>query len=97
MTRTVFSADARADLREAHAHYAAIDARLALRFAQAVDQAVDRMAATPARWPEVAVGVRRCLLEGFPYALVYRPQGTVLQVIAVRHHRRQPRVWSGGH
>lgn len=97
MTRTVFSTDARADLREAHAHYAGIDARLAQRFSLAVDRAVQRMAAAPLRWPEVAPGVRRCLLDSFPYSLVYQPQGATLRVIAVRHHRRQPRAWPGGH
>ena len=97
MTRTIFSTEARADLREAHAHYAAIDARLAQRFAQAVDRAVARMVASPMRWPEMAAGVRRCLLEGFPYSLVYCPQAATLRVIAVRHHRRQPRDWAGKH
>lgn len=97
MTRTVFSADARADLRDAHTHCAAIDARLAQRVALAVEQAVGRMVAAPERWPEVAPGVHRCLLDSFPYSLVYRPQGSTLRVIAVRHHRRQPRAWSGSH
>ena len=97
MSRTVFSTEARADLRDAHAHYAAIDARLAQRFSLAVEHGVGRMSASPKRWPEVAAGVRRCLLDSFSYSLVYRVQGPTLRVIALLHHRRQPRDWAGDH
>ena len=38
-------------------------------------------------------GTRRIHLYRFPYSLVYRPEGDLLQVIAVEHQRRRPGFW----
>lgn len=35
-------------------------------------------------------GRRRVLLEGFPYAVIYRVTGEAIRVLAVAHHRRRP-------
>jgi hypothetical protein len=63
--------------------------------ARSVDTGVERVLASPTRWPERAQGVRRCLVERFPYSLVFRIDGDTLRFIAVQHHRRQPRDWTG--
>jgi toxin ParE1/3/4 len=40
-------------------------------------------------------GVRTWPLRHFPYTLVYRVKGTVINVIAVAHQSREPGYWSG--
>jgi toxin ParE1/3/4 len=95
VTSVVFSDDARAELRAAKNFYDAVSPRLAERFAQAAELAVQRVAAAPLTWPPVAHNIRRCLLSRFPYSLVYRTDAEPLRVIAVMHHRQRPGYWRG--
>ncbi len=56
-----------------------------------VEQAVQRAAGDPDRYPEVRPGVRRALCRRFPFAVFYRVRDESLIVIAVFHARRDPR------
>ena len=51
------------------------------------------------RFPELghasARNTRALHLHSFPYSLVYRLQADVIRVIAIAHHSRRPRYWSG--
>jgi len=48
---------------------------------------------TAAGSPRASNGIRRLLLVGFPYDLVYRRRDEVVEVIALAHHRRRPNYW----
>ena len=37
--------------------------------------------------------MRHLIVSDFPFDLVYRVQGEVLQVLALAHHRRRPGYW----
>jgi len=67
--------------------------RAAQRFASEVERAVELIAASPERFPAGVRGTRRSLLQGFPFAIVYRPLRSAIQVIAVAHGRRRPNYW----
>ena len=95
MTPVALSDEARDDLREAQAFYFAISPTLAARFALEVDRAVRLIAESPTSWPPIGRELRRCLLNRFPYALVYRATETQARVIAVAHTRRRARFWRG--
>jgi toxin ParE1/3/4 len=38
--------------------------------------------------------IRKVSLRGFPYSVVYREVDSVVQVLAVAHHRREPGYWA---
>jgi len=44
---------------------------LGLRFFQQVDAAVERIKLMPEAWTRIGIRTRRCLVKGFPYALLY--------------------------
>jgi len=49
----------------------------------------------PDRWRPVN-GTRRALLEGFPYAVVYREvSNDEIEIVAIAHLRRRPKYWAG--
>jgi len=63
-------------------------------FHEAVTRTLERLALLPhlgAVCPDVepALGVRRALLRGWPYSLVYLVDDDELVVLAVAHHRRE--------
>jgi len=64
----------------------------ALAFLREIEQAQEAIASAPLRWPEVH-GVRRFLLDHFPYALIYEVRDNHVVVWAVAHQKRRPDYW----
>ncbi len=62
-------------------------------FVRSLEHVIDLMSGLPEAFPEIAVGLRRALLGRFPYAVYYRLNGDVLEVIACLHTRRSPSRW----
>jgi len=75
-------------------YFGSRDAELAVRFSQALDEAVAEIAAGPQRWPQTVAGCRRHRVGGFPYAVVYAVESEALVVVyAIAHLRRDPAYW----
>jgi toxin ParE1/3/4 len=65
------------------------------RYHSAMIQAVQSACRTPLRFKVVrAPNIRKVSLRGFPYVLIYREVGAVVQVLAIAHHRREPGYWA---
>jgi plasmid stabilization system protein ParE len=62
-------------------------------FLAELDNAIERITEAPKRQLVFIQGTRRFLLRRFPFAVVYREIGTVIQVLAVAHGRRRPGYW----
>jgi len=80
------------DLDEAVAYLAVIDTDLALRFLDDVERSARRLETFPFVGREPYRGVRRVSLDIFPYHLYYRVVGHEVRIIAVLHHRRDPKT-----
>jgi plasmid stabilization system protein ParE len=87
---------AEADLLEAIAWYESNYSDLSFDFRLSLDAALDHIARYPEACALVAPAVRRALLHRFPHAVYYRHQKTSIEVIAILHTRRNPRVWQKG-
>jgi plasmid stabilization system protein ParE len=88
-----FRAEAAADVSLARDWYDAQSPGLGDSFVGALEQIVDLVAALPEAFPEIAVGLTRALVSRFPYALYYRLDGVVIDVLACLHTRQSPRRW----
>lgn len=80
------------DWYQAHAR-----AGVAERFREAIERAFFELAERPDAFPIVeewrGVALRRVLVRGFPYAIVYGRVSGVVWVFAVAHHHRRPGYW----
>jgi plasmid stabilization system protein ParE len=65
----------------------------AVNFTAELDRAIDLIATSPARWPRGEHRTRKFVLQRFPFAIVYREKGFVIQVLAVAHGHRRPGYW----
>lgn len=74
-------------------HYERERRGVGLRFAAAVASAFDRLASAPELGPWLTRRVRRLQVPGFPYGIVYVPEGERVFVLATAHGRRRPRYW----
>jgi plasmid stabilization system protein ParE len=83
--------------QEAHAAflwYLERSERAAVAFEREIERAIERIGEAPTTYPIVDGELRRCLLDRFPYALLYAIGLTAVQVIAVAHLHRRPGYWT---
>ena len=93
MTKFIYLAPARRELRNAARYYRDRSERVAASFLKAVQSAVDQVLEFPESAPIVKDSVRGKVVARFPYTLMYRLRGETLVIMAVAHHRRLPEYW----
>ena len=88
--RVRFRREAVQDVVGARAWYEAEAGGLGDAFAASLENLIDVITEFPQAFPEIAAGRRRALLDRFPYALYYREDRDVIEVIACLHTSRAP-------
>jgi toxin ParE1/3/4 len=88
----VVQPEAEADLTEGFQWYQARREGLGYEFLDAVSWTFGRIASEPLRYSIVHREARRALLHRFPYVVLYVARGESVYVLAVLHHRRNPRL-----
>jgi toxin ParE1/3/4 len=82
---------AQRDIADAAKFYQRESAELSADFLDEVDRAVAAIVARPTTFEQVRRGLRRYLVERFPYGIYYRmPDEHTIRIILVRHHSRHP-------
>jgi plasmid stabilization system protein ParE len=66
---------------------------LGLDFISSVELACHRLVAFPESGHGFGSRLRRVLVPGFPYALLYRIEPDQILIVAVAHLRRRPGYW----
>ena len=89
-----FLEPAQAELAEAIAYYDSQEPGLGSRFAEEIKRAIGRVLQYPEAWSPLSKRTRRCLVNKFPYGIIYQMRGDVLLIIAVMHLHREPRTWT---
>jgi len=88
-----FHPDAVDEARVAREWYADRSESASFGFVAELDRVVAAIAEAPSRCSTYLHGTRRCLFRRYPFFVVYRVQGEIIQVIAVAHGRRRPGYW----
>ena len=69
--RVRFISPANSEMDEAVRYYDHQLPGLGYRFFQELDAAIERIRLMPEAWTKIGERTRRCLIKGFPYALLY--------------------------
>jgi toxin ParE1/3/4 len=87
--------DVYAELEGSRSWYEERAKNLGKEFLGEVDRAVNAVQRAPIMWPwyDEQQGLRRFLVHRFPYAVIYKPTYSLIQIIAVMHLRRHPDYW----
>jgi plasmid stabilization system protein ParE len=85
--------DARRDFDESFDWYAKRSVLAAIRFASAIEAALDAIAAAPLRFPLLDRIHRESPVARFPFRIVYRIVADRIVVVAVVHAKRRPGYW----
>ena len=88
-----YTAGARVEFLEAVAYHEQRRDRLGIDFAVEVRRAARAIIDHPLRWPKLTENERRYRLRRFTYGIVYRVDGTEVEIVAVMHLHRRPGYW----
>ena len=90
--RGSFHPEAALELRAAVEWYRTRSLRAGEEFVVELDQSIDKILQSPARWYRVFGPWRRYILRRFPFLIVYRESPTGIEIVAIAHGR-QPGYW----
>jgi toxin ParE1/3/4 len=95
MSRFSFHRLARRELDEAAQYYEAESPGLGSRYLDAVESCVRGVVELPATGAVILDHVRRKLVHGFPYAVLYREVSGRVRILAIMNLKRRPMYWAG--
>jgi plasmid stabilization system protein ParE len=88
-----FLPEAQRDFDDSFDWYAERSPQAALRFANAVDEVLTRIATQPDLFAAIDERHRGCLIRRFPFRVVYRVETDRVLIVAVAHAKRRPNYW----
>lgn len=91
--RIAFRPESEADLLQARDWYERQRSGLGDAFSDRAEEAIVRIQRMPRMYAMVFRDVRRAKIRTFPYLIYYRVQPDRIEVIAVLHGSRDPRLW----
>jgi len=89
----LFHPDAEAEFNKAIEYYEHHELGLGYDFSIEVRAAIQNIVSYPFAWPILELDIRRCLVNRFPYGVVYGIKEDSVFILAVMHLRRNPDSW----
>ena len=93
MRSASFHPEAEAEFIAAAQYYEGGAENLGLDFISAVERTYQRFATFPESGHSFGSKLRRILVPGFPYGLLYRAEPDRIFIVPVAHVRRRPGYW----
>jgi plasmid stabilization system protein ParE len=90
-----YLSEAEVELDETTDYYDRRQEGLGMEFYGEVIDAVGQIIDHPEMWPKVSRRTRRCLVDRFPYSVIYhynKPQQHIA-IVAIAHNSRKPGYW----
>lgn len=86
--------EAQEEINSAFEYYFRRNPIVAEAFLNELGSALKQIAAHPQIHSLYTKNTRRCLLERFPYAVVFQEKADVILVVAIAHAKRRPGYWA---
>jgi plasmid stabilization system protein ParE len=88
-----FHEDAESEFDKAVDFYENCQQGLGLEFAQEVYATIALIVRFPEAWSPMSENTRRCLVNRFPFGVIYQMKSEAVHIIAVADLRRRPDYW----
>jgi hypothetical protein len=82
-----------AELNEAIDYYEELQTGLGLEFAKEIFSSTQRIIGFPSAWSSLSQNTRRCLVNRFPYGIIYQILDNEILIIAIMQLNRKPSYW----
>jgi hypothetical protein len=91
--RYSFHPEAQRELVSAIEYYETCRSGLGLDFAEETYSAIQRILRFPRAWTSLSLRTRRCLINRFPFGVIYSIEGDEIIILAVMQLNRRPGYW----
>ena len=91
--RFSFHPDAEVEFNTAVEYYERCQPGLGLEFAEEVYTSIARIIEYPNAWSATSKNTRRCLVNRFPYGVIYQIKTSVVRIRAIADLHRRPGYW----
>jgi len=92
MFQVVFSKNAEIDLNEIGEWYRKIRQGLEAEFLICVEAEIEIIKKTPLIYKKFFLGIRKAIINKFPYGIYYLVQEKQIIVLAIAHHKRGAKI-----
>jgi len=90
-----FLPEAEEEMNEAARFYERRKKALGLKFLNAVERTIISILAHPRSGLALSPSIRRRIVRGFPFGVLYGIQSEKIVIVAVAHLKRRPGYWKG--
>ena len=90
---TSFLDAAQSEFDDAIDYYDEQQPGLGSEFAEEVGDALERVNHYPEAWSPLSPRVRRCVINRFPYSVLYEVRSEIIIIVAIQHHHQEPESW----
>jgi len=88
-----FHPEAQDEFVDAELYYSLVSSGLDLEFRREILAAIEKVCDLPTAFPKYLSQTRKCLVDRFPYLIVYKEIGERIFVFAIAHTSRLPGYW----
>lgn len=88
-----FHPEAELELNFAVDYYEECKINLGAEFAYEVQKTIQRILEFPTAWQELDGEIRRCLVNRFPFGVIYYQKNEEIIILAVMQLQREPGYW----
>ena len=88
------SDEAEVDFEKSYTYYYKDSPKVADTFFTEINLAFERIGQAPNISPIVRESIRRYVVKKFPFVIYYRIISEMIQVIAIFHSSRSPKIWN---
>jgi toxin ParE1/3/4 len=93
----VFHPDAEIEFVESIDYYESCSSGLGYDFSFEVLSSIEAILQHPLAWPAIESDIRRCLVNRFPFGILYAVENQSIFILAVMHLHRKPGYWHDRH
>jgi len=95
--KIAFHPEAMREFLEAIDFYEYSESGLGFDFSNEIRTTIRNILGYPNAWPQLSKDVRRCLVNRFPYGVLYSVERDEILILAVMNLRRHPDYWKERH
>ena len=89
----IFHPEAEEELNLAVDYYNQCQANLGWDFSKEVYTAIQNILAFPEAWASLSKNTRRCLVNRFPFGVIYQNKNNKILIVAIMQLNRKPGYW----
>jgi len=93
MAKLIYDPLAKVEIKEAAAYYENCREGLGKAFLETIERNVQKLAENPLHYRKIRGRFRRCIVNRFPYGIIYSIESDFIFIAAVMHLHREPNYW----